>query len=150
MSRITLSKLATQQLDTVKRRLKLAGQDDYIPLRICFGRSLQVNKEPKIFDKTEELDRIKNVKKEKVIHLTAFEQQEGVLIRALLSQKYGRKIQDDEYIKLLTKHIEHGLWIVAKETENLSGYDYIATILPIILSQYTVGSFVSEITANVI
>jgi Cdc6-like AAA superfamily ATPase len=150
MSRITLSKLATQQLDTVKRRLKLAGQDDYIPLRICFGRSLQVNKEPKIVDKTEELDRIKNVKKEKVIHLTAFEQQEGVLIRALLSQKYGRKIQDDEYIKLLTKHIEHGLWIVAKETEKLSGYDYIATILPKNLSQKTVGSFVSEITPNVI
>lgn len=149
MSRIILSKLATQQLDTVKRRLKLAGQDDYIPLRICLGRSLQVNKEPKVVATPEELDKTKGGKR-KEIQLVTFEQQEGILIRALLSQKYGKKIQDNEYVDLLTQHIEHGLWIIAKETEKLSGYDYIATILPKNLSQKAVTSFAPEITPNII
>ncbi|MCC6723773.1 MAG: DUF87 domain-containing protein [Saprospiraceae bacterium] len=122
--RIILSEGASLQLDNVKRKLRLSGQDDYIPLRIAFGRSLQTKAEAEL-PENQELPR--NVKR-KSLQLTTFEQSQGLLFKSLVSQRYKRKIEGDEYVDLLTKHIEHGLWLIGVETEKISGYDYISMI----------------------
>lgn len=122
--RIILSENASLQLDTVKRRLQLSGQDDYIPLRIAFGRSLQSKAEAEVQPTNEPP---KNAKR-KSLQLTTFEQKEALLFRALISQRYKKKVEADEYVDLLTRHIEHGLWLIAAETEKISGYDYIVMI----------------------
>ena len=122
--RIILSENASAQLDTVKRRLQLSGQDDYIPLRIAFGRSLQSRAETEVPAPNEP---IKNPRR-KALQLTTFEQKEGLLFRALVSQRYKKKVEADEYVDLLTRHIEHGLWLIITETEKISGYDYIVMI----------------------
>lgn len=121
--RIKLSDVATYHLDLVKKRLRMSGQDDYIPIRIAFGRSIQTNVEPVVPD-----DVIGKSSKRKELALTTFEQQQGILFQALLTQKYKRKIEEDEYVDTLTKHIEHGLYIIALDTERLSGYDYLVTV----------------------
>lgn len=122
--RIILSEGASLQLDNVKRKLRLSGQDDYIPLRIAFGRSLQTKVEPEV---PENQEAPRNTKR-KSLQLTTFEQSQGLLFKALVSQRYKRKIEGDEYVDLLTKHIEHGLWLIGVDTEKISGYDYIAMI----------------------
>lgn len=122
--RIILSEGASVQLDSVKRKLRLSGQDDYIPLRIAFGRSMQTKAEPEL---PEELE-VPRTMKRKSLQLTTFEQSQGLLFKALVSQRYKRKVEGDEYVDLLTKHIEHGLWLISMETEKISGYDYIAMI----------------------
>jgi DNA helicase HerA-like ATPase len=138
--RIILSKAASIQLDTAKRRLQLSGQDDYIPLRIAFGRSLQtkaVTDVPPMMD-------VPPLTKAKSLQLTTFEQTQGLLFKALVCQRYKRKIEGDEYVELLTKHIEHGLWLIATETEKLSGYDYITMISNV------VGSKLNNAKQNII
>jgi hypothetical protein len=123
--RIILSEQASGYLDIVKRRLLLSGQDDYIPLRIAFGRSLQTKAEPKYPDNP---DVSNKTSKRKSLQLTTFEQSQGILFKALVSQLYKRRVEGDQYVDLLTAHIEHGLWLIATETEKISGYDYIAMI----------------------
>lgn len=122
--RIKLSKIGTQRLNTVKLALKLSGKDDYIPMRIAWGRSMQTGADP-VVPETEEPSKV-NTPKE--VQITTFEQKEGLLFRALVSQRYKRKIEGDEYVDMLTRHIEHGLWLIATETEKLKDYDYIIAI----------------------
>lgn len=121
--RIILSEAGSYYQEVVKKRLRLSGQDDYIPMRIALGRSFQVKTEPLITSSIEG----KSTKKKSVL-LTSFEQNQRLLFQALLSQRYKRKVEDDEYIDLLTQHIEHGLWIIANDTEKLQGYDYLVTV----------------------
>lgn len=123
--RIKLSEVASYFLVNVKQRLNLRGQDDYMPMRIAIGRSLQSGREPNVKD-TEIPDK---EKRRKEVQLTTFEQGQRLSFQALLSQKYYRKIEDDEYVDMLTKHIEHGLWLIFNETEKVKGYDYFSTIL---------------------
>lgn len=123
--RIKLSETASYYLVNVKQRLNLKGQDDYVPMRIAIGRSLQTGREPIIKD-TEIPDK---EKRRKEVQLTTFEQGQRLYFVTLLSQKYRHKVEDDEYVDLLTKHIEHGLWLIHTETEKVKGYDYISTIL---------------------
>ena len=61
--RVKLTDAGSYYLNNVKRNLKMSGQDNYIPMRIAFARSLQVGKEPNINEKNQEvLDKIKNTK----------------------------------------------------------------------------------------
>lgn len=120
---IKLSKEATHDMRTLKQRLRLSGQDDLIVLRIAFGRSLQQSEDP-IFER--EPSRTEDKKKE--IKFSTLEQGHHLLFRALLNQKYQQKISDYEYPELVKDHIEHGLWTMMKETERLSGYDYLINV----------------------
>lgn len=122
--RIILSENASVQLEIVKRRLQLSGQDDYIPLRIALGRSLQSKAEAEVLSTSEQPKSTKR----KTLLLTTFEQKEGLLFRALISQHYKKKVEADDYVDLLTRHIEHGLWLIVTETEKISGYDYVVMI----------------------
>ncbi|RZK23764.1 MAG: DUF1832 domain-containing protein [Flavobacterium sp.] len=127
--RVKLSDAGSYYLMNVKRNLRMSGQDNYIPMRIAFARSLQVGKEPEIDERNEEaLEKIKNTKAKEQPPLTTIEQKDGLLFKALLSQRYKRKIDGDEYVDLLTKHIEHGLFIINYDTEKLKGYDYLVAI----------------------
>jgi hypothetical protein len=127
--RVKLSDAGSYYLNNVKRNLKMSGQDNYIPMRIAFARSLQVAKEPDIEERNNEvLEKIKNTKAKEQPPLTTVEQKDGLLFRALLSQRYKKKIDGDEYVDLLTKHIEHGLFIINYDTEKLKGYDYLVAI----------------------
>jgi DNA sulfur modification protein DndE len=47
----------------------------------------------------------------------------------MLSQRYQHKVEDDEYVDLLTQHIEHGLWVIFNETEKVKGYDYLSVLI---------------------
>ena len=47
----------------------------------------------------------------------------------MLSQKHQHKVEDDEYVDLLTQHIEHGLWVIFNETEKVKGYDYLSVLI---------------------
>ena len=122
--RIKLSKISTDRLDSVKRNLRLSGED-YIPMRIAWGRSMQSAVEPEVPVIKGEKAKASSAKE---VQLSTFEQQEGLLFKALTSQRYQRKIEGSEYIKILTQHIEHGLWLIAKDNERLKGYDYIMMI----------------------
>jgi|GEM_PF-1510451 hypothetical protein len=128
-SKIHISDLASYYLQNVKRRLNLTGQPNYIPMRIAFGRSLQVDREP-IFEEAnkEILEKARGVRGNEQPAVSTFEQDEGLIFQALLSQKYQRKIEDDEYVDKITAHVEHGLYLIYHETEKLQGYDYLAAI----------------------
>ena len=134
--RIKLSKEATDDLFAVKQRLKLSGQDDYIVARIAFGRSLQVKDEPEV----QRDNFIKTGDKKKEIKFSTLEQKHGLLMRALITQKYNKKVSIEEYQDLLEKHIEHGLWLIRKETETLNGYDYLSSIAQVITGQSPTGN----------
>ncbi len=127
--RIRISELASYYLHSVKRELKLTGQPNYVAMRLAFGRSLQTNREP-IFQETdtEILEKSKAGKGNEQPALVHFEQEQRLVFQALLSQKYLRKIEDDEYVDLLAAHIEHGLHVIFHETEKLKGYDYLSAI----------------------
>jgi hypothetical protein len=124
--RITLSEAASYFLVNVKQRLNLRGQDDYVPARIALGRSLKIDRDPdyktdiKIPDKD---------KRRKAIPLTTLEQGNRLFFQALLSQRYQHKVEEDEYVDLLTRHIEHGLWVIHNETEKVKGYDYLSVLV---------------------
>ncbi|MDI9311208.1 MAG: ATP-binding protein [Limnohabitans sp.] len=127
--RVKLTDAGSYYLNNVKRNLKMSGQDNYIPMRIAFARSLQINKDPFFEDKNEDaLEKIQNTKAKEQPPLTTIEQGDGLVFRALLSQRYKRKIDGDEYVDLLSKHIEHGLYIINYDTEKLRGYDYLVAI----------------------
>lgn len=127
--RVKLTDAGSYYLNNVKRNLKMSGQDNYIPMRIAFARSLQIGKEPVINEKNADvLEKIKNTKAKEQPPLTTIEQKDGLLFRALLTQRYKRKIDGDEYVELLGKHIEHGLFTINYETEKLKGYDYLVAI----------------------
>jgi len=100
-------------------------------MRIAFGRSLQLREEPTSGEVDEEvLRKAKNLRGNEQPYISTFEQNHGPIFRALLTHKYQKRLEDNEYVDLLTQHIEHGLYRIAKETEKLKGYDYIAAILP--------------------
>ena len=127
--RVKLTDAGSYYLNNVKRNLKMSGQDNYIPMRIAFARSLQTGREPDVVEKNEEvLEKIKNTKAKEQPPLTTVEQKDGLFFRALLSQRYKRKIDGDEYVDLLAKHIEHGLFVINYDTEKLKGYDYLVAI----------------------
>lgn len=127
--RIRISDLASYYLTVAQRNLKMHGQPKYIPMRIAFGRSIQVGAEPVFEEKNiEVLEKAKNVRGNEAPYLNAFEQGRGTVFQAILSQKYSRKIEGDEYVDLITKHVEHGLWLIANETEKIKGYDYLVML----------------------
>ncbi|MCU0329231.1 MAG: DUF87 domain-containing protein [Chitinophagales bacterium] len=128
--RITISEVASYYLQSIKRNLKFGSADDLIPLRIAFGRSLQINKMPNIPEPTLDVQDKVNTHKKRGFQLTTIEQGQGIIFQALLSQKYQKKIEGDEYVDLLTQHIEHGLWIIFNDTEKIKGYDYLVRIMP--------------------
>lgn len=128
-NKIHLSDLGSYYLQNVKRRLNLTGQPNYIPMRIAFGRSLQINRNPVFEERNEDiLEKAKAVRGNEQPAISTFEQEERYMFQALLSQKYRRKIDGDEYVDLVTEHVEHGLHVIYYETEKLQGYDYLAAI----------------------
>ena len=127
--RIRISDVSSYYLQNVKRRLNLFGQANYVPMRIAFGRSIMSQREPKVTDITPEvLQKAKEVRGNEQPALSTFETDQRLYFQVLLSQKYKRKIEDDEYVDLLTTHIEHGLWLIYNETEKISGFDYLISI----------------------
>lgn len=124
--RVKLSEVASYCLYTVKQRLNLGGQDDYIPARIALGRSLQTGREPEIGGTVEVPERDR---RRKEIPLTTLEQGHRLYFQALLSQRHRRKVEEDEYVDTLTRHVEHGLWLIFQETEKVKGYDYLAVLM---------------------
>ncbi len=127
--RVRLTDAGAYYLNNVKRNLKMSGQDNYIPMRIAFARSLQTGREPMVDEQNEDvLEKIKSIKANQQPPLTTFEQRDGLMFRALLSQRYKRKIDGDEYVDLIEKHVEHGLFLINYETEKVRGYDYLVMI----------------------
>jgi DNA sulfur modification protein DndE len=146
--RITLSKQGTALLETVKPRLLMGGQDDYIPLRIAFGRSLQIKQASPVFDlKGEDL---KTTRSPKSLPLSTFEQEHGLVFQTLLSQLYQTKIEDDNYIDKLVLHIEHGLWMIYNETEKIKGYDYISTLVGSLMGSTSSKGTTSESRTSIL
>lgn len=143
-SRIKLSNEATDDLYIVKNRLKLGGQDDYIVARIAFGRSLQISGEPQI----KRVFEGKAGDKRKEIQFSTLEQDHGVLMRALITQKYNRFLTGEEYQDLLEQHIEHGLWLIRTETETLSGYDYLSYIAQAVTGKNPTGNRTVDYVPN--
>ena len=127
--RIRLSDLASYYLKNVKSRLNLFAQPNYVPMRIAFGRSIQTGREPVFEEKDAEiLQKAKAEKGGEQPNLFIFEQQQGLYFRAIVAQRYQRSINDEEYVDLLTRHVEHGLWLMYRETEKLKGYDYLVAL----------------------
>ena len=127
--RIRLSDLASYYLRNVKSRLNLYGQPNYVPMRIAFGRSVQTNREPIFEGKDPEiLQKAKAEKGGEQPNLFTFEQQQGLFFRAIIAQRHKRPINDEEYVDLITQHVEHGLWLMYRETEKLKGYDYLVAL----------------------
>ncbi len=120
--RLKLSPIATEQMYRVKSRLNLDKKDDLWTLRIAIARSLQVGNKFKLTDAPSE----EGTGKRKEIDVATLVQKEGLLFRALFNQFYNKKLSEDEYEILLTKHIEHGLDVIDNETRKFSGFDYLA------------------------
>lgn len=128
-NKIQLTQLGSYYFNTVKERLKLRGQPNYIPMRIAFGRSLQVGREPVFEEKDPEvLQKARAMRSTEQPAVATFEQDERLIFQALLSQRYRRKVDGDEYVELIEHHVEHGLHLIFYETEKLQGYDYLAAI----------------------
>lgn len=130
--KLRLSDISSYVLQVVKRRIQLQGQPDYVPMRIAFGRSMMSDKAPTIGVYNDEIKTKakENRSSQKELSIPLFEQRpdEGLVFRALLSQRYGQKLEGDDYIDKLEKHIEHGLWLMFNETEKIAGFDYIIGI----------------------
>ena len=129
--KLRLTDTGAYVLQMVKRRIQLNGQPDYVPMRIAFGRSMMSEKAPVVGTYNDEIKaKAKENKSQKELSISLFEQrpEEGLAFRALLSQRYSYKVESDDYVEKLEKHIEHGLWIIYNETEKISGFDYIIGI----------------------
>ncbi|NPV11872.1 MAG: DUF853 family protein [Ignavibacteria bacterium] len=113
----------------VKIKLKLENEDDLWTLRIAFARSLQTGQKF-LVDNSDEIKEANKTGKRKEIDIDTFVQKNGLLIKSLLNQYYNKLLDDDEYIYLLVKHIEHGLYIIHQDlSENLDGFDYLAYLI---------------------
>ncbi|MEK7253459.1 MAG: hypothetical protein AAB316_01835, partial [Bacteroidota bacterium] len=122
--RIRLSEVASYYLKVVKQRLNLYGQPNYVPMRIAFGRSLQYGRGTKWEETNPEIQaKAKTDRGGEQPQLPIFEQGQGLFFQALLSQYYRRKVEGDDYVDLVSEHVEHGLWLLFYETEKLKGYD---------------------------
>ncbi len=130
--KLRLTDIGSYVLQVVKRRVQLQGQPDYVPMRIAFGRSLMSDKTPIVGVYSDEIKAKakENRSSHKELSIPLFEQRpdEGLVFRALLSQRYGQKLEGDDYIDKLEIHIEHGLWLMLNETEKISGFDYMIGI----------------------
>ena len=127
--RIRISDVGSYYLQNVKRRLNLFAQPNYVPMRIAFGRSLMSEKEPVISSIPDEIkQKAKEIRGNEQPALTIFEQNQRLYFQILLSQRYKKKVEEDEYVDLLTAHVEHGLWLIFNETEKISGFDYLISI----------------------
>ncbi len=127
--KVQLTKLGSVYFNSVKESLKLRGSHNYITMRIAFGRSLQVGREPVFEERNPDvLAKVNTVRSTEQPAVSTFEGDDRLIYQALLSQKYRRKIADEEYVDLLERHIEHGLHIIFYETERLKGYDYLSAI----------------------
>ena len=118
-TKIKLTKQATKWMYHVQQRIGLDKKPDLYTLRIAFARSLQFLYPDKKIDKIPDNDDSPRTGKE--IEVSTLEQKDRVILRALLQQFYGSKLTDDEYAGCLEKHIEHGLYILYKDTEKMSG-----------------------------
>ena len=129
VKKFKLSSKATELFDTAKLRLKLEEQDKFWTLRIALARSLQVRP---TLEELENLQSAGNREKSSAdleMNVETFEQEHGVLFRALMNQYAKCKLSNDEYVKYLRMHIEYGLEIIVNETNSFAtGYDYIIRI----------------------
>jgi energy-coupling factor transporter ATP-binding protein EcfA2 len=127
--RIRLSAEGSYFLTGIKRRLNLFAQPNYVPMRIAFGRSLMTERDPVVGDISAEIkQKAKDQKGNEQPEIPRFEQGQGLFFQTLLTQRYGRKVEGDDYVDLLAAHVEHGLWLIYNETEKISGFDYLMSI----------------------
>ena len=114
----------------VEQYLELGNRDHLWTLRIALARSLHSNMRISL-DTTFEYPENIQEKKPFDIPISTLEQKDSVLFRALIQQLYQKKMTDEEYIAYLTKHIEHGLVLIEKETKSPTsyrGYEYLNAI----------------------
>lgn len=116
---LKLSKEASEKMYRVMSRLNLQNHPNLWTLRIALARSLQT--EAKL-ESNFSLPSSKDFE----IKIHTLEQKDGVLLKSLLQQYYGKKLNNDDYENYLLKHIEHGLNVLDQDTEKISGYDYLA------------------------
>jgi DNA sulfur modification protein DndE len=111
----------TERLNLIRSRLDLPSRDYLHTLRIAFAVSLQSDRD---FDESSDI----LPKTGFEIEVPTFEQNDAVLIRCLLQQKYQAHLDDRRYEDLLRLHIEHGLQMLIEDTEKFRGYEYLAQI----------------------
>jgi hypothetical protein len=129
-TKISLSAKATTQMYEVRTRLRLERRDLLWTLRIALARSIQAKHKVdlQVIPFSPSSDGTSGGKSRFQIETTTLEQKDALLLRSLLTQHYGEKLDDDTYEVYLRRHIEHGLQLIHEETQNYSGYEYLVTM----------------------
>jgi DNA sulfur modification protein DndE len=116
MPDIRPSQSSWELIDTLKRVWDV--RVNYVPIRIAIGRSLLSGDVP---------DAEKYPSDGRSIDIQQIFSGGGTdyisLFRALIVQRHGRALSDDEFLRFLKKHIDHGFELIKQDTEKFKDND---------------------------
>ena len=116
MPDIRPAKTSWDLIDTLKRVWDI--RPFYVPIRIAIGRSLLSGDKPQIENYPTDGRAIDTQQ-----IFSGGGTDYAPLFRALLVQRHGRALTDDEFLHLLKAHVDHGFELIQKETESFKNND---------------------------
>ena len=106
-------------VDTLKRVWDV--RHNYVPIRIAIGRSLLSGDQPNPDDYPADGRAIDTQQ-----IFSSGSSDYAALFRALIVQRHGRQLDEDELLRLLKAHVDHGFALIRRDTESFrSPDDYI-------------------------
>jgi DNA helicase HerA-like ATPase len=105
-------------IDTLKRVWDV--RVNYVPIRLAIGRSLLSGDRLSSGDYKEE-DRKRAIDTQQIFSGGGTDY--TPLFRALIVQRYGRSIGDEEFLPLLKAHVDHGFSLIRLDTEKFRSND---------------------------
>jgi len=120
MPDIRPSQASWELIDTLKRVWDV--RVNYVPIRIAIGRSLLSGDLPNPDNYSDDNKRAIDTQQ----ILSAGEADYAPLFRALIVQRHRRAPDDDEFLRLLKAHTDHGFELIKQDTASFkSGDDYV-------------------------
>jgi DNA sulfur modification protein DndE len=116
MPDIRPSKTSWDLIDTLKRVWDI--RPFYVPIRIAIGRSLLSGDKPNFEDYPTDG---RSIDTQQIFSGGGTDY--ATLFRALLVQRYGRALSDDEFLHQLKAHVDHGFELIRNETESFKNND---------------------------
>lgn len=104
-------------VDTLKRVWDV--RHNYVPIRIAIGRSLLSGDLPKPEDYPD--DNKRAIDTQQIFSSGSHDY--AALFRALIVQRHGRQLDDDELLRLLKAHVDHGFALIRRDTQSFNSSD---------------------------
>ena len=111
------SQTSWELVDTLKRVWDV--RVNYVPIRVAIGRSLLSGDLPNPDDYPDDNKRAIDTQQ----ILSAGEADYAPLFRALIVQRHGRPLDDDEFLRLLKAHVDHGFQLIKQDSAAFKNTD---------------------------